>query len=96
MNKERPRDPSKKIKALRYGPFEELEKVGDIAYRLNVPSYMHIYWIVTVENLKHYEASMLDQGTDEQVLPIMEHLEQEAQAELTKDIVLHKEAKTTR
>jgi hypothetical protein len=57
---------------------------------------MHIYSIVKMKNLKHYEPSMLDQGTDEQVLPIMEHLVQEAQGELTKDIVLHKEAKTTR
>jgi hypothetical protein len=56
----------KKIKALWYGPFEVLEKVGDNAYRLSLPPYMHIYSVVNVENLKLYEPSMLDQETEEQ------------------------------
>jgi hypothetical protein len=30
----------KKIKALWYGPFEVLEKVGDNAYKLSLPPYM--------------------------------------------------------
>ena len=50
----------KKIKALRYGPFEILEKVGDNAYRLSLPPYMCIYLVVNVENFKLYEPSMLD------------------------------------
>ena len=33
----------KKIKALRYGPFEILENVVDNAYRLSLPPYMCIY-----------------------------------------------------
>jgi len=31
------KSPNKKIKALWYGPFEKLEKVGDNAYRLIYP-----------------------------------------------------------
>jgi hypothetical protein len=61
LNKERLHGPSKKIKDLQYDPFEVLEKVGDNAYILNLPPYMHIYSIVNVENLKLYEPSMLDQ-----------------------------------
>jgi len=34
LNQERLQGPSDKIKALRYGPFEILEKVGDNAYKL--------------------------------------------------------------
>jgi len=44
----------KKIKALWYGPFEELEEVGDNAYILSLPRYMHIYSVVTMENMKLY------------------------------------------
>ena len=43
----------KEIKDLRYGLFEALEKVKD-------NSYMHIYSVVNVENMKLYEPSMLD------------------------------------
>jgi hypothetical protein len=73
MNKEILLGPSNKIKALWYGPFELLEKVGDNAYRLTLPPYMHnylvvnmdIYSVVNVENLKLYEPSILDQEIED-------------------------------
>jgi hypothetical protein len=61
LNKERLQGPGKKIKALQYGPFEVLEKVGDNAYRLSLPQYMCIYSLVDVKNLKLYDPSMLYQ-----------------------------------
>ena len=60
MNNEILQDPHKKIKALRYGPFDILEKLGDNAYILSLPPYMHIYLVVNVENLKLYDPSILD------------------------------------
>jgi hypothetical protein len=60
LSKERLQCPGKKIKALRYGPFEVLEKVGDNAYKLRLPLYMCIYSVVNVENIKIYEPSILD------------------------------------
>jgi len=60
MNKERLHGPGKKIKDLRYGPFEVLEKVGDNTYRLSLPPYKRIYSIVNVDNIKLYDPSMLD------------------------------------
>ena len=60
LNKERLQGPGKKIKDLRYGPFDVLEKVGNNAYILSLPPYMHIYSVVNVENTKLYEPSMLD------------------------------------
>ena len=83
LNKERLQGPSKKIKALQYGPFEVLEKIGDNAYRLSLPPSMCIYSIVNVENLKLYELSMLDQES-EQVLTSVEDLAPKAQAKLSK------------
>ncbi len=53
--------PCKKIKALRYGPFQILENVGHNDYKFILPPYIHIYSVVNVENLKLYEPSMLDQ-----------------------------------
>jgi hypothetical protein len=69
--------------------------VGDNAYRLNLPPYMHIYSVVNVDNLKLYEPSMLDQE-EEQVLPSIEDLAPDAQAELEEDTILKKQSKTTR
>ena len=87
LNKERLHGPAKKIKALRYGPFEILEKAGDNSYRLSLPPYMYIYSVVNVENLKLYEPCMLDQE-EEHALPSVEDLAPDAQAELTEDTVL--------
>lgn len=61
LNKDKMQGPSKKIKAIRYGPFEILENFGDNVYRLNLPPYIHIYLVINVDNLKLYEPSMLDQ-----------------------------------
>jgi hypothetical protein len=68
----------KKIKAMWYGPFELLEKVGYSAYKFSVPPEMRIYSIVHVENLKFYEPSMLDQEIEEQGLPTIEELTSKA------------------
>ena len=68
LNKERLQGLAKEVKALRYGPFEIMEKVGDNSYQLNLQPYMHIYSIVNKDNLKLYEPSMLYQE-EEQVLP---------------------------
>ena len=80
LNKERIHGPHKKIKALWYGPFEVLEKVGDNAYKLSIPPYMHIYSVVNVDILKLYEPSMLDQE-EEHVLSSIDDLAPDVQAE---------------
>jgi hypothetical protein len=51
----------KKLKPLRYGPFEIIEQVNENAFRLKLPSYMQINSVVNVENLKLFEPSMLDE-----------------------------------
>jgi hypothetical protein len=55
----------KHIKQISYGPFDILEKIGTNAFRLDFPSYMQMYSMVNVENLKLYEPPMImdkDQG----------------------------------
>jgi hypothetical protein len=51
LNKERLQGPGKNIKALWYGPFEVLKKVGDNAKGLSLPPYMRIYSVVNVDQL---------------------------------------------
>lgn len=77
FNKERLQGTGNKRKALRYGPFEILEKAGDNSYRLILPSYMCIYLVVNVGNVKIYKTSMLDQE-EEQVLSFVEDLAPDA------------------
>ncbi len=58
LNNDKLQGPSKKIKVVRYGPFGILEMVGDNAYQLNLPPYMHIYLVVNVEKYILYEPSV--------------------------------------
>ena len=51
-----------------------MEKVDDNSYKHNIPPYMHIYLVVNVENINLYEPYMLDQETDEKVLPTIEDI----------------------
>jgi hypothetical protein len=95
LNREILHGPSKKMKALWYGHFEVLEKVGDNSYKLSLPPYMYIYLVVNVDNLKLYEPSMLDQE-EEQVLPSTKDLAPDALSELEKDIFFHRKFITTR
>jgi hypothetical protein len=49
----------KKIRPIRYGPFNILEKIGTNAFFLDLPAYMQMYLVVNVENLKLYEPPMI-------------------------------------
>jgi hypothetical protein len=64
-----------------------LEKVGNNAYKLNLPPYMCIYLVVNVENIKLYEPSMLDHKTKEYFLPTIEELAPKSQEKLAEDTV---------
>jgi len=58
----------KKLRKIRYGLFNILEKIGINAFRLDLPTYMKIYSMVNVENLKFYEPPMImDKNEDVQV-----------------------------
>ena len=50
----------KKLKPIRYGPFKILEKIGENAFCLDLPAYMHIYLVVNVENLRLFEPSLIE------------------------------------
>jgi hypothetical protein len=60
ISKERLKGEGKKPKPIRYGPFKILDKIGNNAFRLDLPPYMQMYAVVNVENLKLYEPPLID------------------------------------
>jgi len=60
ISKERMEGKGKKLKPIRYGPFNILEKIGDNAFCLDLPTYMHIYSVVNAESLRLFEPSLIE------------------------------------
>ena len=52
ISKERLQGEGKKLKPIRYGPFTILEKIGNNAFKLDLPSYKQIYSVFNVKNLR--------------------------------------------
>jgi len=50
----------KKLKPIRYGSFRILENIGENAFRLDLPAYMHIYSVMNIDCLRLYEPSMVE------------------------------------
>ena len=59
IRKERLQGEGKKLKPIHYGPFRILENIGENVFKLDFPSYMQIYSIVNVENLRFYEPPLI-------------------------------------
>ena len=49
INKERIQGEGKKLKPICYGPVKILEKIGNNAFKLDLPSYMQIYSVVNMK-----------------------------------------------
>ena len=60
ISKERLQREGKKLKPIRYGPFKILEKIGNNEFKLDLPPYMQIYFVVNVENLRLFEPYLID------------------------------------
>ena len=98
LSKERLQGPAKKLKHIRYGPFEIIEQVSENAFRLNLLEYMNIYSIINVENLNLYEPSMLieDEASLDQIFPFLDDLAPNTMDELKEDSILQNKVPNTR
>ena len=85
-----------KIKPIRYGPFEILEKIGTNAFHLNLPPYMQIYSVVNVENLKLYEPPMIINEEVNVQIPSVDDMAPEYMNELQDDVILDRNVRTSR
>ena len=63
ISEERLKGEGKMLKPICYCLFKILEKIGNNAFKLDLPSYMKIYFVVNVENLRLHEPPLTeDQG----------------------------------
>ena len=62
----------KKLRPIRYGPFRIIKKIGTNAFHLDLPSYMHMYSVVNVYNLKVYEPPMIVDEVEDVQVPIVD------------------------
>ncbi|KAI5350963.1 hypothetical protein L3X38_003854 [Prunus dulcis] len=73
--KERLTGEGKQLKTIRYGPFKIIKQIGDNAFQLVLPPYMHIYSVINAQNLKLFEPSLLDNDPNEDTrLPSVDNL----------------------
>ena len=81
---------------IRYGPFKILKKVGNNAFQLDLPSYMQMYSVVNVENLRLYEPPLIADHESVVQLPSIEDFSPEFLDEHTEDTILDKRTCTSR
>jgi len=86
----------KNLKPIRYWPFNILEKIGENTFHLDFPTYMHIYLVINVENLRLYEPSLIEDPEEQSQFPSIDDLLPEYLNELQESIVLDRKVRTTR
>ena len=86
----------KKLKPIRYGPFKILEKIGENAFHLDFPAYMHIYSVVNAEKLRLYEPSLIEDPEEQSQFPSIDNRLPEYLNELQEDTVLDRKVRTMR
>jgi hypothetical protein len=61
LDKHRFRGQHHKLHPLRYGPYTMLERIGENAYRLDLPPQLGIHDVLNVNNLKLFEPPLLEE-----------------------------------
>jgi hypothetical protein len=96
ISKDRMQGEGKKLKPIRYGPFKILKQVGNNAFQLDLPSYMQMYSVVNVENLRLYEPPLISDYESDIQLPSIEDFSPEFLDELKEDVILDRRTCTSR
>jgi len=60
ISKDKMQGEGKKPKPIKYGPFKILEKIGENAFHLDLPAYMHIYSVINADCLRLFEPSLIE------------------------------------
>ncbi|CAL9025033.1 unnamed protein product [Prunus brigantina] len=74
LGKERLTGEGKKLKPICYGLLKIIKQIGDNAFQLELPPYMHMYSVINAENLKLFEPSLLDDPDQDTHLPSIDDL----------------------
>jgi len=95
ISKDRMKGEGKKLRTIWYGPFTILEKIGNNAFRLDLPIYMQMYSVVNVDNLKLYEPPLIMDTDDMGTVPTVDDFAPEYLDELLEDIILDRRTMTS-
>jgi hypothetical protein len=93
INKDIMKGEGKNLRPIRYGPFKILENIGTNAFHLDLPSYMQMYSVVNVENLKLYEPPMIMDEDESIQVPTVDDFSPEYLDELQEDVILDRRIK---
>ena len=73
-----------------------MEKIGNNAFKLDLPPYMQIYFVVNVENLRLFKPPLIyDQG-DHVQMPSIDNLSPKYLDELQQDFILDRRVRTSK
>ena len=96
IRKERMQGEGKNIKPIHYFPFKIIQQVRNNAFQLDLPSYIQMYSVDNVENLRSYEPPLIDdQGNDVQ-LPCIEDLLPKFLDELNEDTLIERRIRASK
>eukprot|EP00253_Pinus_taeda_P033337 PITA_33337 len=95
INKDKMQGKGKKLKPIRYGPLKILEKIGENAFRLDLPTYMHIYLVINADSLRLFEPLLIEYTEEESQLLSTNDLLPKYINELQEDTVLDRKVRTT-
>jgi hypothetical protein len=82
-----------KLLPIRYGPYKILNKIGENAYRLDLPPQLGIHNVINVNHLKFFEPSLLEEPVT--ITHPMENI-LDFQLPLAKDTILDTRSHSTR
>jgi hypothetical protein len=85
----------KNIRPIRYGPFNILENIGTNSFCLDLPTYMQMYSMVNVKNLKFYEPPMNTDDDESIQVPTVDDFPPEYLDELQEDFILDRRIRTS-
>ena len=96
ISKEKMQGEGKKLKPIHYGPLKIIKQVGNNAFQLYLPSYMKMYSVVNVENLRLYEPNLIDDHGNDVQLPSIEDFSPEFLDELKEDTILNRRTRASK
>ena len=73
-----------------------MEKIGNNAFRLDLPSYMQIYVVVNVENLRLYETPLIEYQGENVQIPYIEDISPKYLDELQQDTILDRRIRSSK
>ena len=76
-------------------PSRYFEKIGENAFRLDLPAYMHIYLVVNANCLRLFVPSLIEDPEEQSQLPSIDDLLPEYLNELQEGTVLERKVRTT-